>query len=56
MNRGVEILRPYLVEDGVETKGTVILGTVKGDMHDIGKNLVRMMMEGKGLEVIDIGS
>mgnify|MGYP002540709817 FL=1 len=55
MNRGVEILRPYLVEDGVETKGTVILGTVKGDMHDIGKNLVRMMMEGKGLEVIDIG-
>ena len=55
MNRGVEILRPYLVEDGVEAKGTVILGTVKGDMHDIGKNLVRMMMEGKGLEVIDIG-
>ena len=55
MNRGVEILRPSLVEDGVETKGTVILGTVKGDMHDIGKNLVRMMMEGKGLEVIDIG-
>ena len=55
MNRGVEILRPYLVEDGVETKGTVILGTVKGDMHDIGKTLVRMMMEGKGLEVIDIG-
>ena len=55
MNRGVEILRPYLVEDGVETKGTVILGTVKGDMHDIGKNLVRMMMEGNGLEVIDIG-
>ena len=55
MTRGVEILRPYLVEDGVETKGTVILGTVKGDMHDIGKNLVRMMMEGKGLEVIDIG-
>ena len=55
MNRGVDILRPYLVEDGVETKGTVILGTVKGDMHDIGKNLVRMMMEGKGLEVIDIG-
>ena len=54
MNRGVEILRPYLVEDGVETKGTVILGTVKGDMHDIGKNLVLMMMEGKGLEVIDI--
>ena len=55
MNRGVEILRPYLVADGVEEKGTVVLGTVKGDMHDIGKNLVRMMMEGKGLKVIDLG-
>lgn len=55
MNRGVEVLRPMLVADGVENKGTVILGTVKGDMHDIGKNLVRMMMEGKGLEVIDLG-
>ena len=55
MNRGVEVLKPYLVEAGVEEKGTVILGTVKGDMHDIGKNLVRMMMEGKGLKVIDLG-
>lgn len=55
MNRGVEVLRPYLVADGVEEKGTVVLGTVKGDMHDIGKNLVRMMMEGKGLKVIDLG-
>ncbi|MCD8356927.1 MAG: corrinoid protein [Clostridia bacterium] len=55
MNRGVDVLKPYLVEDGVEEKGTVILGTVKGDMHDIGKNLVRMMMEGKGLKVIDLG-
>ncbi len=55
MNRGIEVLRPYLVANGVEEKGTVILGTVKGDMHDIGKNLVRMMMEGKGLKVIDLG-
>ncbi len=55
MNAGVEILRPYLVESGVTTKGTVVLGTVKGDLHDIGKNLVKMMMEGKGLEVIDLG-
>lgn len=55
MNKGTEILRPYLVADGVEEKGTVILGTVKGDLHDIGKNLVRMMMEGKGLKVVDVG-
>ena len=55
MTKGIEILRPYLVEDGVEHKGTVVIGTVKGDLHDIGKNLVRMMMEGKGLEVIDLG-
>ncbi len=55
MNRGVEVLRPYLVADGVEDKGVAILGTVKGDMHDIGKNLVRMMLEGKGLKVIDLG-
>lgn len=55
MNGGVEILKPYLVEAGVETKGTVVIGTVKGDLHDIGKNLVKMMMEGKGMEVIDLG-
>ena len=55
MSQGVEVLRPHLVEDGVEEKGTVVLGTVKGDLHDIGKNLVRMMMEGKGLKVIDLG-
>lgn len=55
MSKGVEVLRPYLVADGVEEKGTVILGTVKGDLHDIGKSLVRMMMEGKGLRVIDLG-
>ena len=55
MNKGTEILRPHLVAAGVEDKGTVVIGTVKGDLHDIGKNLVRMMMEGKGLKVIDLG-
>ena len=55
MTKGIELLRPHLVADGVEEKGTVVIGTVKGDLHDIGKNLVRMMMEGKGLKVIDLG-
>jgi corrinoid protein of di/trimethylamine methyltransferase len=55
MNAGTEILKPLLASGGVTARGTVILGTVKGDLHDIGKNLVRMMMEGKGLEVIDLG-
>lgn len=55
MNKGVEVLRPHLVADGMETKGTIIIGTVAGDLHDIGKNLVRMMMEGKGLTVVDLG-
>lgn len=55
LNMGTEVLKPYLQQDGVTEKGTVILGTVKGDLHDIGKNLVRMMMEGKGLKVIDLG-
>jgi corrinoid protein of di/trimethylamine methyltransferase len=56
MNQGISILRPLLVQAGVESRGTVVLGTVKGDLHDIGKNLVKMMMEGKGLEVVDIGT
>jgi len=55
MNAGAEILKPALAEAGVQSRGTVILGTVKGDLHDIDKNLVKMMFEGKGLEVIDIG-
>ncbi len=55
MNAGTELLKPLLVDSGVKAKGTVVIGTVKGDLHDIGKNLVRMMMEGKGLEVIDLG-
>lgn len=55
MNTGTALLKPLLAEDGVEAKGKVVLGTIKGDLHDIGKNLVRMMMEGKGLEVVDLG-
>ena len=55
MNVGAELLKPHLSEAGVQSKGKVVLGTVKGDLHDIGKNLVRMMFEGKGLEVIDLG-
>ena len=56
MNRGVALLKPLLVQDGVETTGKVCIGTVKGDLHDIGKNIVKMMMEGKGLEVVDLGT
>lgn len=55
MNAGSELLKPLLISSGIKAKGKVVLGTVKGDLHDIGKNLVRMMMEGKGLEVYDIG-
>ena len=55
MNVGAELLKPHLSEAGVVSRGKVVLGTVKGDLHDIGKNLVRMMFEGKGLEVIDLG-
>ncbi|MCF7944613.1 MAG: corrinoid protein [Spirochaetia bacterium] len=56
MNAGMVVLKPKLVDTGVETKGTVVIGTVKGDLHDIGKNLVGMMMEGKGLEIVDLGT
>lgn len=56
MNMGVEILKPLLTEDGVQATGKVCIGTVQGDLHDIGKNLVKMMMEGKGLEVFDLGT
>lgn len=55
MNAGMEILKPSLIEAGVEPTGRVVLGTVKGDLHDIGKNLVRMMFEGVGLVVHDLG-
>ena len=55
MYAGMEIIRPILTETGVKSIGKVVIGTVKGDLHDIGKNLVKMMMEGRGLEVIDLG-
>ena len=56
MNTGVELLKPYLLADGVKATGRVCIGTVQGDLHDIGKNLVKMMLESKGLEVIDLGT
>jgi len=56
MNAGMKVLKPALVSAGVEAKGTIVIGTVKGDLHDIGKNLVGMMMEGAGLRVVDLGS
>lgn len=55
MKAGMTILRPLLAETGAETIGKMVIGTVKGDIHDIGKNLVSMMMEGAGFEVIDLG-
>lgn len=56
MNMGAALLKPLLAADGVKASGRVCIGTVQGDLHDIGKNLVKMMMEGKGLEVIDLGT
>jgi 5-methyltetrahydrofolate--homocysteine methyltransferase len=55
MHGAMEILRPLLAETGAEPIGTLIIGTVKGDLHDIGKNLVGMMFEGAGFDVVDIG-
>lgn len=55
MKGGMAVLRPLLAETGAERMGTVVIGTVKGDIHDIGKNLVAMMLEGAGFDVIDIG-
>ena len=56
LNMGSALLKPLLAADGVKASGRVCIGTVQGDLHDIGKNLVKMMMEGKGLEVIDLGT
>ena len=56
MNQGAALLKPLLAQDGVKASGRVCIGTVQGDLHDIGKNLVKMMMEAKGLEVIDLGT
>jgi methylmalonyl-CoA mutase cobalamin-binding domain/chain len=55
MKSGMALLRPLLAETGAERMGTVVIGTVKGDIHDIGKNLVAMMLEGAGFEVVDLG-
>ncbi len=55
MKAGMQILRPLLAETGAEPIGKIVIGTVKGDIHDIGKNLVGMMLEGAGFEVIDLG-
>ena len=55
MKAGMAILRPLLAETGVVRQGTVVIGTVKGDIHDIGKNLVGMMLEGAGFDVVDLG-
>jgi len=56
MKAGLGYLKPFLVDSGIEPIGTVAIGTVKGDLHDIGKNLVSMMLEGAGFEVMDLGT
>ena len=56
MSMGAQILKPHLSSENVESIGRVCIGTVQGDLHDIGKNLVKMLMEGKGLEVVDLGT
>ncbi|GAI77212.1 unnamed protein product, partial [marine sediment metagenome] len=55
MHAGMDILKPKLTETGVKNIGKVVMGTVTGDLHDIGKNLVKMMLEGAGFEVVDLG-
>lgn len=55
MSAGTDALKPYLAGEGAEPVGKAVIGTVKGDMHDIGKNLVRMMIESKGFEITDLG-
>jgi 5-methyltetrahydrofolate--homocysteine methyltransferase len=55
MNAGLEILRPALITSGIKPLGKAIICTVKGDLHDIGKNLVKMMLEGQGIECLDLG-
>lgn len=55
MQAGLAVLKPHLVASGIEPIGKIVVGTVQGDMHDIGKNLVTMMLEGAGFEVIDLG-
>jgi len=56
MNAGLAILKPLLVESNIQPKGKVVIGTVKGDLHDIGKNIVAMLLQGAGFDVIDLGA
>jgi 5-methyltetrahydrofolate--homocysteine methyltransferase len=56
MNAGMAILEPFLIKEKIEPRGTVVIGTVKGDLHDIGKNLVAMMLRGSGYKIIDLGT
>jgi len=56
MQAGLAILKPHLVQGGIQSAGRVVIGTVKGDLHDIGKNLVSMMLEGAGFEIFDLGT
>jgi 5-methyltetrahydrofolate--homocysteine methyltransferase len=56
MQAGMAVLKPELVKSGIESRGKVVVGTVRGDLHDIGKNLVAMMLEGAGFEIIDLGN
>lgn len=56
MQAGLAILKPHLVSGGIQSAGRVVIGTVKGDLHDIGKNLVSMMLEGAGFEIVDLGT
>jgi 5-methyltetrahydrofolate--homocysteine methyltransferase len=55
MHAGMDLLKPLLIKEGIPTLGTIVIGTVQGDMHDIGKNLVGIMLKGAGFEVIDLG-
>jgi len=55
MSAALEVLKPHLVDEGVESSGKVAIGTTQGDLHDIGKNLVAMMLEGSGFEIVDLG-
>lgn len=56
MQNGMKLLKPHLVDSNIKSEGIVVIGTVKGDLHDIGKNLVAMMLEGAGFEVVDLGT
>ena len=55
MSEGIELLKPHLSDGGIKEQGVAVIGTVQGDLHDIGKNLVKLMMEGKGIRMVDLG-